>query len=88
MINEHFRVNGAHEAALDLTDLWCVSLHGDDTQDFDTRWDQAPLSASKVPKDSVLESLYKMRISESVQLQTVLANRQLINIDRCQAIKG
>ena len=66
MIYEHFRATGAHEAALDLSDLFNVSLQGDDIQDFDTRWDQAPLSESEVPKENVLESLCKMRISESV----------------------
>ena len=34
MIYEHFRVAGAHEAALDLTDLFSVSLQGDDIQDL------------------------------------------------------
>ena len=73
MIYDHFRVSGAHDAALDLSALFTVSLQGDDIQDFDTRWDQALLSASEVPKENVLESLYKMKIRESVQLQTVLA---------------
>ena len=39
----------------------------------DTRWDQAPLSASEVPKENVLESVYKMKIPGSVQLQTLTA---------------
>ena len=73
MIYEHFRATGAHEAALDLSDLFTVSLQGDDIQDFDTRWDQALLAATEIPKENVLESLYKMRVRDSVQLQTVLA---------------
>ena len=73
MICEHVRVAGAHEAALDLTDLFSVSLKGDDIQDFDTRWDQALWSASEIPKDKVPESLYKMRMREKTQLQTVSA---------------
>ena len=36
--------------------LLSVSSQGDDIQDFDTRWDQALLSASEVPKENVLES--------------------------------
>ena len=72
MINEHFRSTGAREAALDLSDLFNVSLQGDDIQDFDTRWDQAPPSASEVPKENVLESVCKMGTRESVQLQIVL----------------
>ena len=41
MIYEYSRVTGAHGAVLDLTDLFSVSLQGDDIQDFDTRRDQA-----------------------------------------------
>ena len=63
----HWRMN------LDFSDLFSISSHGDDIQDFDTRWDQALLSTSEVPNDSILESLYKMRLRQSVQLQTVLA---------------
>ena len=66
-------VTGAQEAVLDFTNLFDISSHGDDLQDFDTRWDQALLSTSEVPKDSVLERLYMMRIRESDQIQTVLA---------------
>ena len=73
MIHEHVRATGAHDAAFDLSDLLNVSLPGDDIQDFDTGSDQAPLSASEAPKENVLESLYTVKICESVQLQTVLA---------------
>ena len=52
MIYELFRATGAHDAALDLSDLFNVSLQGDDTQDFDTRWDQGLLSASEIPKEN------------------------------------
>ena len=60
MIYDHFRAIGAHDASLDLSDLFNVSLQGDDIQDFDTRWDQHLLSASEVPKEKILDSLYKM----------------------------
>ena len=73
IIYQHFRAIGAHEAALDISDLFNVSLQGDDIQDFETRWDQALLSASEVAKENVLESLCKMKICESVQVQTVFA---------------
>ena len=60
-----------------------VSLQGDDIGDFDTRGDEALLSASERPKDNVLEGLGKMRIRESVQLQTVDAmNEQQIDQNR------
>ena len=73
MIYEYFRETGAHEAVLDCSDLFSISSQADDVQDFDTRWDQALLSTSEVPKDDLLDSLYKMRIRESDQLRTVLA---------------
>ena len=92
MIYELVRVAGAHEAALDLTYLFSVSLQGDDIQDFDTGWKQDLLSADEIPKENVLESLYKMRLRESVQLQTAFAmycmNKTWINVDRCQATRG
>ena len=81
MIYEYFRVTGAHQALLDFSDLFSNPLHGDDMQDFDTRWDQALLSTSELPKDSILESLYKMRIPESDQLRTVWYEQE-INQDR------
>ena len=37
-----------------------------------TRCDEVLLSMSKIPSDNILESLYKLRIRESVQLKTVL----------------
>ena len=40
-IYDHFRATGAHDAALDLSDIFNVSLQGGDMQDFDTMWDQA-----------------------------------------------
>ena len=70
MINEHIRVTGAHEPVLDCSDLFRVTLQGDDVQDFDMRWDDVLLS---IRYPHVLESVYKMRIRESDQLQTVLA---------------
>ena len=35
--------------------------------------DQAPLAAGEIPAETVLEGLYKSKIRDSVQLQTVLA---------------
>ena len=48
-------------------------LQNDDDQDFDTRWDQALLSASETPAEMGLEGLYKSELQDSVQPQTVLA---------------
>ena len=83
MIYEHFRATGAHEAALDLSDLFTVSLQGDDIQDFDTRWDQALLAAHEIPKENVMESIYKMRIRDSVIYeQEIDQNRAMISNQR------
>ena len=73
MIYEHFRATGAYEAVQGLSDLFRKRLQKDDVQDFDVRWDQALLSASDMPSDVILEGLYKSKLQDSVQLQTVLA---------------
>ena len=72
MIYDYFRVTGVHDTVLDYPDLFSVTLHDDNTQEFDARWDEVPLSMSKNPYDDILESLYKLRIRESDQLNTVL----------------
>ena len=51
--------------------LFSVTLHDDNTQEFDTRGDEVLLSRSKIPSDDILESLYKFGIRESAQLKTV-----------------
>ena len=72
MIYDHFRVIGARDTVLDYADLFSVTLHDENIQDFDTRWDEALMSMSKNPSADILESLYKLGIRESVQLKTVL----------------
>ena len=72
MIYDYFRVTAPHDTVLDYADLFSVSLRNDDTQDFDTRWDEILLSMTRIPPGDVLERLYKMRIRESDQLKTVL----------------
>ena len=57
----HFRATGAFDAAQDLSDIFNTFLHGDDIEDFDTRWDQALLAASEIPTKNVLEGLYKLK---------------------------
>ena len=64
MIYDDFRVTGAHDTALDYADLFSVTPHDDNIQEFDTRWDEVLLSMSKIPSDGVLESLYKLKIRE------------------------
>ena len=72
MIYDYIRVTGAHDTVLDCADFFSVTVHDDNVQEFDTRWDEVPLSMSKNPSDDALESLYKLRIRESAQLNTVL----------------
>ena len=54
-----FRATGAHDVVLVPSDLFNVSLQGDDIQDFDKRWDQALIKASEILPQDVLEDLYK-----------------------------
>ena len=73
MIYEHFRATGAYQAVQGLSDPFNIRLQNDYVQNFDTRWDQALLTASEIPTEMVLEGLYKSKFQDSVQLQTVLA---------------
>ena len=72
MINDYFRVTGAHDTVLDYADLFSVTLRDDNVHEFDRRWDEVLPSMSEIPSDDVLESLYTLRIRESDQLKTVL----------------
>ena len=83
MIYEYFRVTGGHEAVLDYSDPFRITLHGDDVQNVDTRWDEVLLSISEVPTDAVLEMLYKMRIRESHQLKNSFGNVGTRNDSKC-----
>ena len=67
-IYEHFRATGAHETVQGLSNLFSVSLQNDAVQDLDVRRDP-----SERPSDVILECLYKSKLQDSVQLQTVLA---------------
>ena len=91
MIYNYFRVTGAHDTVSDCADLFSVALHDDNIQELDTRWDEVPLSMSKIPSDDILESLYKLRISESDKLKTVLELNDMEihqKIYRCPIIKN
>ena len=59
MIYEYYRATGACEAAKGLADVFTMSLQNDDVQDFDVRWDQAPLTVSEMLSDAILEGIYK-----------------------------
>ena len=64
--------------------IYSLTLHDDNIQEFDTRWDEVLLSMSKNPSDEILESLYILRIRESDQLKTVL---ELYNMEIHQKLK-
>ena len=64
MIYDYFRVT---DTVLDYADLFFITLHNDNVQDFDTSWDEILLSMTKIPSDGVLVSLYKFRIRVSEQ---------------------
>ena len=49
MIYDNFRTTGAHDTVLDYADLFSVTLHDDNIQEFDTIWDEVLLSMSKIP---------------------------------------
>ena len=70
---KHFRATGAYEAVQGLSDLFTTSLQKNDVQDFDVRWDHVLLSASDMPSDVILDGLYKSKLQDSFQLQTVVA---------------
>ena len=73
MLHEHFSATGACEAVQGLSTLFPISLQNDDVQDFDVRWDHVLLSVSEMPSDMILERLYKSKLENSVQHQTVMA---------------
>ena len=72
MIYEYFRVTGANDSVENYADLFTIVLRNDDSQEFDSKWDEILLSMTKIPLDDILEGLYKLRIRESEKLKTVL----------------
>ena len=68
MIHDHFRVTDDHDTVLDYADLFSVSRHDDNIQEFDTRWDEVLLTMTKNPSDDILESLYKLRIRSDMEI--------------------
>ena len=73
MIYEYFRATGAYETAQGLADLVSMTLQNDDVQDVDVRWVHAISSVSEMPSDPILEGLYKSKLQNSAQRQTVMA---------------
>ena len=71
MIYDYFRVSDAHDTVFDYSDhsplLFITIIFRNSILDERIFW-----FMSKIPFDDILESLYKLRIRESVQHQTVL----------------
>ena len=92
MIYDYFWVTGAPDTVLDYADLSTITLRNDDVQAFDSKWDEVPLSKSKIPPDDDLESVYKLRTRECDQLKTVLElydmEIQFTRRCRCPIIKN
>ena len=89
MIYEHFRATETYEAVQELSDLFNIRLQNDDVQDFDVRWDPAPLSASVIPAEMNLEGLYKSKLQDSVQLQTWLCvNKRIFETMDIPVVRG
>ena len=91
MIYDHFRLAGAHDAALDISNL-IYFLKRDDIQDFGTRWDKVLLSASGIPQEEYLGEFVQVEdtrlcsASDSMKyLQTM--SKKFIEIEQCQAFK-
>ena len=72
IIFDHSQAHDAFDAAQDLSALFKELSHGDDIQDFETRWGEAQLTGA-IPTENVPESLYKLKLRDSCQFQTVLA---------------
>ena len=43
MIYKYFRATGAFEKVQGVADMFTMTLQNDEIQDFDVRWDRAPL---------------------------------------------
>ena len=88
VIYEYFRVTSALEAVLDYSDLFRITLHGDDVQDFDTRRDEVKeVSLYEFHQESCFNSFVSgliisgsdLLIHASLQLVIVRLREMLIN---------
>ena len=52
MIYDYFRVTVAHDTVLDYADLFSVTVHDDNIQEIDTRWDETLLCQRFPPMKS------------------------------------
>ena len=85
LMYENLRVIGANDSVENYADLFTVVLRNHDIQEFDSKWDEIPLSMTQIPSDDILVSLYKLRIRESEKLKTVF---ELYNMEIHQKKAG
>ena len=71
MMCDHFRSIGVYDGVQGLSDLFRVGLRNDDVQDINLRWEQAVLSTSDPPAGKILEGVYKSKLQDLTQLQTL-----------------
>ena len=77
---DYFRTAGSYDEIQGLSGLFNIRLENDDIQDFDLRWEQALLSASDLPSNKIVESLYISKLQNSSQIQSIMAlyNQEII----------
>ena len=82
MIYESFRATGAGEAVQGLADLFTLSLHNHDVQDFDVRWEakclQTPVQVQTVVALSDQEVARNSGTPNYQQLKAAVKNFILI----------
>ena len=71
MIYDYFPVIGAHNTVLDYADLFSVTLHDDNVQEFDARWEKFMEIDQKtsVPNYQKLKTMVKRCIDQKLRLQ-------------------
>ena len=91
MIYDYFRVTGAHVRVLDYADLFSVTLHEDNVQEIDTRWDEVILFqrfhlriSRKVCTNWEYVSLYDMGIHHKISMPNYQKLKTMVkrNIDQ------
>ena len=63
MIYEYFRATGACEAVQGLAELVSMTLHNDDVQDFDDRWDHTQISVSEMHRQDCASQNYRIPLN-------------------------
>ena len=88
MIYEYFRVTWAHEAFHEYTNLFSISLQGDDSQDLDTRWDQA--LQVKLPKTALWKVCTRCECESLINSEQYWprTNKKSIEVDQSRIIRS